>query len=228
MQDERLLELSALTPPTRETLQEKVYGELRRAIMSGQFVPGRSLPIRLVASTLHTSPMPVREALRQLVTEHAIEILPNRSFGVPTLSLQTFREILQVRIQLEGLAGALACRHSNDDLINRLADLEREMSKSEKEHDSRRLIMLNQAFHFEIYIAARSKILLPFIESLWLQVGPYIPYVYANGDVFMMSLNHHEMIIDAIIKRDENAIRHALTEDLSTAAAIIEKYAPFA
>jgi len=227
MRDEQILELSVLTPPTRETLQEKVYGELRRAIMSGQFVPGRSLPIRLIASTLQTSPMPVREALRQLVTERAIQILPNRSFGVPTLSLKTFREILKVRIELEGLAGAMACANSDNGLVDRLADLESEMNRSELEQDSRRLITLNQKFHFEIYRASHSEILLPFLESLWLQVGPYIPFVYADSHKFLMSLNQHEMIMDAIAKRDENAVRTALAADLSTAASIIEKYAPF-
>lgn len=227
MQDNQIHELSSLTPPTRETLQEKVYGELRRAIMSGQFVPGRSLPIRLVASTLQTSPMPVREALRQLVTERAIEILPNRSFGVPMLKKQSFREILKIRIELEGLAGALACENRDEELIERLKGIEFEMRRSEVENDSRSLILLNQKFHFDVYNASGSKILLPFIESLWLQAGPYIPFVYANGHDFMMSLNYHEEIIEAIAARDEAAVRSAIAGDLTTAAAIIEENAPF-
>lgn len=190
-------------------------------------MPGRSLPIRQVASRLQTSPMPVREALRQLVTERAIAIMPNRSFSVPMLTLEAFREILKVRIELEGLAAAMACANADDELVQRLKDLEADMDASQAGNDNHHLILVNQRFHFEIYTAAQSRVLLPFIESLWLQVGPYIPFVYEDDD-FQMSLNHHEAIIEAISKRDAEFVRTAIAEDLSTAAAVIEARAPFA
>ena len=54
---------------THATLYEKVYEELRNALMSGRFLPGEPLTIRGVAEALGTSIMPVREALRRLAAE---------------------------------------------------------------------------------------------------------------------------------------------------------------
>ncbi|MCZ6830904.1 MAG: GntR family transcriptional regulator [Gammaproteobacteria bacterium] len=58
--------MNMITPRTQ---QERVYMQLRDAILSGQFVPGRSVTLRGVAAMLGVSPMPVREALRRLTAE---------------------------------------------------------------------------------------------------------------------------------------------------------------
>ena len=55
------------------TQQERVYARLREAILSGQFMPGRPVTLRGVAEILGESPMPVREALRRLTAERALE-----------------------------------------------------------------------------------------------------------------------------------------------------------
>jgi len=48
------------------TITQWVYQTLRYAVMNGQILPGRALTIRELAGILDVSPMPVREALRQL------------------------------------------------------------------------------------------------------------------------------------------------------------------
>ena len=48
------------------------------------FDAGEMLRIQDLAETLQTSTMPVREALGRLVSEQALEALPNRSVRVPS------------------------------------------------------------------------------------------------------------------------------------------------
>ncbi|TIP96912.1 MAG: GntR family transcriptional regulator, partial [Mesorhizobium sp.] len=50
-----------LTPVGRETVQDRVYSELRRALIGGLFEPSQVLTIRGLADALVTSTMPVRE-----------------------------------------------------------------------------------------------------------------------------------------------------------------------
>ena len=69
----------------RETLHDRAYLELKKAIMSGAIRPGATITIRAMATALGTSPMPVREALRRLVAERALEMLPTRSVTLPLM-----------------------------------------------------------------------------------------------------------------------------------------------
>ncbi len=69
----------------QETRREQVYREVRRALMGGSFEPGQKITVTSLAIALGVSAMPVREALRRLAAERALEMQPNRSVRVPRL-----------------------------------------------------------------------------------------------------------------------------------------------
>ena len=83
-----------LAPVGRETVQDRVYTELRRALIGGLFEPSQVLTIRGLADALATSTMPVREAVGRLITEKALEALPNRSVRVPPITLERMDDLL--------------------------------------------------------------------------------------------------------------------------------------
>ena len=88
----------------RETLHERAYLELRKAIMSGAIPPGATITIRAMATALGTSPMPVREALRRLEASHVLELRGGGVLAVPAPSPDELQEIREIRVSLEGLA----------------------------------------------------------------------------------------------------------------------------
>ncbi|MFB9983646.1 GntR family transcriptional regulator [Mesorhizobium kowhaii] len=61
-----------LTAVDTVPLHEKVYLELVRALMSGQFLPGQKLTSRKLAKELGTSDMPVRSAFMRLQALRAL------------------------------------------------------------------------------------------------------------------------------------------------------------
>jgi DNA-binding GntR family transcriptional regulator len=83
-----------LVPVGRETVQDRVYSELRRALIGGLFEPSQVLTIRGLADALATSTMPVREAVGRLITEKALEALPNRSARVPPITPERMDDLL--------------------------------------------------------------------------------------------------------------------------------------
>jgi DNA-binding GntR family transcriptional regulator len=221
MTAEAITELASLRPPDRETLQERVYRELRVALMRGRFQPGRSLTIRALAAALRTSSMPVREALRQLVAERALNMLPNRSFGVPLISRSRFRDLVQVRVEIEGYAAAQAAARVTDPVIDRLEKINQAMTAAEQIGDRELYITRNQEFHFLIYGCAGTEVLLPIIETLWLQSGPYIAYVFSEGPHPKVALSRHEGMIAGLRKKNAAAVRTMLAGDITDAAEII-------
>ncbi len=52
--------------------------------------------------------MPVRDAMRPLVTERGLEMRPSRTIAIPVLTADDFLELRRVRLLLEGEAVALA------------------------------------------------------------------------------------------------------------------------
>ena len=153
-----------LAPVGRETVQDRVYSELRRALIGGLFEPSQVLTIRGLADALMTSTMPVREALGRLITEKALEALPNRSVRVPPITLERMDDLLRARILIEGEAIALAATRMTSRQISTIESMLSEwdeMRALKHKKDVDREVTLNQAFHFEIYRACGSAVLIP-------------------------------------------------------------------
>lgn len=220
-------ELTAgLEPVGRETVQDRVYSELRRALIGGLFAPGQVLTIRQLSDALLTSTMPVREALGRLITEGAIETLPSRQFRVPPITPGRLADLLRARVLIEGEAIALATERMD---AARLARLDKIMDDWEKERRVpssaavNREVLLNQTFHFEIYAGCGSEVLIPMIESLWLQSGPC-----TRAAIFAFieagerdSARYHHAIVKALAARDPVAARAALVDDISRPFAFL-------
>ncbi|MBB4368328.1 DNA-binding GntR family transcriptional regulator [Bradyrhizobium sp. cir1] len=179
--------------------------------MSGGFAPGSEMKLRDLAQSLHVSPMPVRDAIGRLVVERALKMLPNHRVIVPETTIDEFLEIRRVRILLEGEAAALACQHVSPDVIASLKRIH-EKIKSLSGNKQRQFWALNQEFHFTVYEAAKSPLLLSMIESLWLQIGPVFNHIPIN--LTSEGARGHQRIIAALGAGDAKAARAALTEDL--------------
>jgi len=202
---------SSIRAVERETLNDRVYRELRTMIMSGGFAPGSEMKLRDLAQSLHVSPMPVRDAIGRLVVERALKMLPNHRVIVPETTIDEFLEIRRVRILLEGEAAALACQHVSPDVIASLKRIH-EKIKSLSGNKQRQFWALNQEFHFTVYDAAKSPLLLSMIESLWLQIGPVFNHIPIN--LTSEGARGHHRVIAALSAGDAKAARAALTEDL--------------
>src|ERR1700738_1742158 len=171
MQDRSHLGLARIA---RETVQERVYAALRDQLMRGGFEPGQKLKIAALATAFGTSAMPVREALNRLAVERALETLPSRTVRVPALSKDALQDLRETRIAIEGLAISRAASNMIAESLVTLKRLIVAQSETDEEHVSEESAQQNRAFHFAIYRQSGSTVLLPIIESLWLQFGPYL------------------------------------------------------
>lgn len=211
---------SGLAPVGRDTVQDRVYQELRRALIGGLFAPGQVLTIRQLADALATSTMPVRDAVGRLITEQALEILPNRSIRVPPVTADRIADLLRARILIEGEAMSLAATRMTPPQLTTIRAIMQDweqMRPGATPQTVDREVALNHAFHFEIYRACGSTVLLPMIESLWLQSGPFTRaaiYAFSEAGANDAARFHHD-IVAALEKGDASAARAALVADIS-------------
>jgi len=216
--------LAGIAPVESGTLGQRVYAGLRDYLMAGQLQPGRKLTLRELAAALNVSPMPVRESVRRLAAEGALEMLPNRRIRVPLMTKTRFRELLRIRIALEGLAVEEAARRIRSEDVDRMEELNRQFAAEmqRRQADGVKLWRINKDIHFLLYEAARMPNLLPLIEGLWLQIGPVLHLslrmrANANARGRNPAPNWHKRMILGLRRRDAAAARRGLVGDMTSA-----------
>ena len=208
------------SPGERELQHARVYRELREAIVTGRFVPGRPVTLRGVALDLGVSPMPVREALRQLVAERALVMSDSRRVAVPAMSPSRFAELCLARALLEPELATLALPRMAAGDVDAMQALDADVDRALARGDTEAYMRQNYAFHFRLYRAAGSTVLLPLVELLWLQVGPFLRMVVGRlgtGHV----VDRHQAAVRAICARDEAALRELIRADILDGQEII-------
>ncbi|HWL56997.1 MAG TPA: GntR family transcriptional regulator [Paracoccus sp. (in: a-proteobacteria)] len=200
------------------TIQVQVYNRLREALFTGKLLPGESLTIRNLAAMLGISPMPVREALQRLVAEHALTQLPNRTFCVTPFTATMFRELMRVRMTVEGLAANQAVRRITPETIARLRDINREMIEGVEAGVPTVVMTANRAFHFTLYESAEMPQLFDIINGLWLRAGPYLMNAHRKLDnptpFLRAGTLFHQRIITACENGMPSAAARAIAGDI--------------
>lgn len=218
--------LSHLVPVERNSLADQVYLDLRSLIMSGRLRPGDKISLREVAKVLDVSVMPVRDAVNRLVAEQALLSSPNRGYYVPQMTPAEFRELADIRIEVEGYAAAQAvARHTSAELAEiRLEERRYHDFCHAPAPEISEAIASNMRLHFLIYRAAHMPLLASMIEALWLRAGPIIVLETAHAPERLRSggsfLRHAEMM-DALQRRDAATMRDALARDIRATADFI-------
>ena len=209
---------------TRDTTHSRVYAGLRSALMNGDFLPGQRLVVRLIAERFETSAMPVREALRQLVSDEALFDHPHRGVIVPEATVEVISDLVRVRCSIEGAASEWAASTITADEIEAIDALNRRMIDCAARGDAANYLCSNREFHFSIYRASRSQVLQPIIERLWLRAGPWLN-IMRDVATLGMGLDHHAEILDSLLRGDGTRARKAMVADISDAADIMMRAA---
>ncbi|MFC0218203.1 DNA-binding GntR family transcriptional regulator [Pseudochelatococcus lubricantis] len=215
MKSNSCLDLPLLPRLEKETASQFVYRCLRHAVMIGRVSPGRALTIREIAEALNVSMMPVREALRLLAAERALEMRDNRRVQVPNMTAIRFRELCELRVVLETHAALGAMSYVTAERLATLAGLDRriDIDEANARGDFEQAIVVNQEFHRTIYTANPYQESLPLIESVWLQLGPFLRLALAKLGGFYQ-IDRHVEAMEALRRRDPIALRVAIEADI--------------
>ena len=220
----------ALSPVGRETLHDRVYAELRRSLIHGMLDAGAFLRIQDLAETLQTSTMPVREALGRLVSEQALESLPNRTVRVPVITREKLDDLARARCLIEGELVALALRNLARRGFRQAEGAHARMRGGlhrRRSGQTASYIRAEPRLPFHIYRAAGSVVLIPVVESLWLQSGPYVRAAAQIHDELrdMSGTHHHWALIEALERGDKALAVKALKNDITRSFNLVRRTA---
>lgn len=209
-----------------ESVAAQVHQRLRLALMRSRFRPGEKLKLRVLAEELGVSAMPVRAALARLVSEGALEQADRRSVRVPTLSDARLREVVDLRIDLEGKAASRAAERATPADVEALAAIHAEMTEARMDGRMEAMMQSNERFHMALCALAGMPVLARIVEGLWLQCGPL------NAGLMQVRFLHqpedhpHHEVIRALRRQDSALARLAIQRDISVYADALLRRLP--
>lgn len=127
------------SPATYEiyaTLPAQIAVQIGKAIVDGEFEPGRKLREVDLAAAFGVSRASVREALRMVEREGLVTILPQRGAQVTTLSAQEVQDIFEIRANLMGLACQRLAAAASPEISDRLDELLKDLRTARDDGDA--------------------------------------------------------------------------------------------
>ena len=214
------------TSAVEESVTAQVHGRLRRALMASRYRPGEKLKLRTLAEELGVSAMPVRAALARLVSEGALEQLDRRSVRVPVLSDARFREVVELRTDLEGKAASRAAERATAAEIDALEAIHAAMTDARMAGRMEEMMQVNERFHMALCASAAMPVLARIVEGLWLQCGPLNAGLKSVRFLHQPEEHPHHDVIRALKRQDGALARLAIQRDISVYADALLRRLP--
>lgn len=193
------------------SLTQIIVETLRERILDGTYRPGQRLNIADLATQFSVSPVPVREALRNLETEGLVEFRLNRGVVVRELSASEVRELYLLRAPLEALAATEAVRGVTAQSIRSLRTVLRQMKKARGAADWH---VLHNEFHHQFCALSELPRLIQLVEVLRGQMHPYAKLYLSDLGHLEQAEAEHEQMVDLLEKRNASELRTLIKQHL--------------
>jgi DNA-binding GntR family transcriptional regulator len=204
------------------SLATQVYDVLWNRIVTQQIRPGEKLSDVQLSKDLGISRTPVREALYRLVQEGIVQNHSLRGFYLATFSSQDVKEIYDLRTALEVLAVRLALPNiSQPELEEAQHQLDEVQGMFEMADEKARekFLKVDRDFHRLLVRSSQNRRLELNLDSLQAQIGVFQLYGIHLKNLVNLSLEHHKLIVAALLQRDRDAAERAMERHIQEVKA---------
>ena len=210
-----------LHPADRPSASARAYATLRRMILNGELPPGTPISEVEMAAKLEVSRTPLREALRELLSQGLVEEGPRRQAVVGSVSQATLREVSLMRDVLERLTAREAARRPNISQLDQLRLIMIRARRAIRDDDITGWMDCDDDFHLQIARAAE----LPLVEEALRKIRALTRMATIGtswtGELLRASARQHDEIIDAIETGDPVVADEAIARHLSQSVAVL-------
>ncbi|NEX45510.1 GntR family transcriptional regulator [Pseudotabrizicola algicola] len=193
---------------------EITYARLRDMILFGHLEPGAAVTIQGLIADLGAGMTPVREAIRRLTAEGALEPKGNRRVAVPGMTEAVLEQVAFARLTIEPRLAEMAAAHLTPAVINQLQLLDNTVDRAIRAGDVPGYLEANHAFHFCLYEVSGAPVLVDMARSMWLRFGPSLRVVCARFGSDALPDRHVEALA-AMRAGDAGALRDAIERDIA-------------
>ena len=156
-------------PANVDTLATSLAASMRASILCGEWAPGTKLRLDSLRKQFKVSYSPVREALSRLGAQGFVSILDQRGYRVAPVSSKGLREIIRLRLELEGMALREAIARNTPSWATGLLDsytILAELSADDRTNEPERWEELHRGFHCALLQGCEMPLLMQMISTL--------------------------------------------------------------
>jgi GntR family transcriptional regulator, transcriptional repressor for pyruvate dehydrogenase complex len=218
-------------PVQKSSISDDIVQQIMQQISSGDLCPGQRLPAeRDLCKSFNAGRSSIREAIRCLCIMGVLTARPGEGTSVArdggkfleTIMRWRFitekyeiRNLMELRISLEGLAAASSAKRATDEDIRYLEALIRSMKNSLS--DSKRFGALDLDFHLGLARASQNQAVFDLVSMIRGQLARTISAVLVLPDARPLSVLEHTAILKAVKRRNPEAARKAMQAHLVSA-----------
>jgi DNA-binding GntR family transcriptional regulator len=186
----------------RDTLNQRVYSQLREMILSGTLEGGTQIEERQLAEEMGVSRTPLREAIGQLSNEGIIEYRPYRGNYVRTFTAKQVNDLYQVRMALESLAMRLAIPKLSQEHIHKIRLILDDVQRALHNEDMDGYNEADRRFHKAILDISGNETLKEALGRLSAQIQMVRVIANQDHDVVESTARERPQILAALEARD--------------------------
>ncbi len=198
-----------------ESLRDSVYNSLKKAIMTGVLLPDERLMEIPIANQLGVSRTPVREAIQRLEKELLVISSPRCGAKVAGITYKAVKDALDVRIGVESMVVRFAVANITEEQLQELKSINTEIRETIEEGNVVKISDLDNLLHRKIVEATGNNVLKDIMGMLEEHVLRYrFEYIKSIKDSCHIA-EEHDMIIDALEKKDVEAASKYMVDHIS-------------
>lgn len=200
-----------------KTKQEIAYDEIKELIIDCKLEPNMQIVIKSIAIHMNISEIPIREALKRLISENFV-VENNSNLTVAPITKEDFLDIIELRLGLEKIAIKIAARKMNFQKIEKLRDIITKMKSSFDSADLVTYDKLHMEFHLTICLMCEVAPLNSALKEAFEHHDRYKRYYNLQSWDTYPSFDAHEKIFSALKNKDAiNAEKYLLENRIKAA-----------
>jgi DNA-binding GntR family transcriptional regulator len=210
------------------TIADKLFLDLRRAILEGEIPAGKKISEPELAAAYGVSRGSLREAIGKLENCNLVTRKPNIGARIIGFSTEQMLEIYQIREANEGMAARLAADNMTvEEMVHLRKLLERHQAEiTQHQNYSQQDVDLD--FHFSIIQGSKNKRLIRMLcQDLYDLVRFYRFRLKSGFNRSEQAFQEHNLIVSAIERRDgemaETLMRHHIRASRDYARRMLEE-----
>ncbi|RBP14263.1 DNA-binding GntR family transcriptional regulator [Roseiarcus fermentans] len=204
---------------------DAVYGELKRAILTGALEPGSLIEKAELCEKFNVSRYPVSAAVSRLAYDQLVDVAPQHGSFVSRISLNDVRERLFIRSALEGEIAAEAARRmtpaDTEALSANLTEAEAAVDAEDRAAFYGADVAFHQILTARLAMARAGEVL----DGLRVHLERVRRILMAPPGRIREALAEHRAVARAIEAGDAAAARDAMTRHLGVTAELLERVA---
>lgn len=209
---------AAPTLPTlggkKSSYRERVADALRAALIAGELRAGEVYSAPTLAVRFGVSATPVREAMLDLVKEGLVDTVPNKGFRVTAVSEKQLDEYTHIRSLIEIPTTAELATTADPVALEALRPVAREIVTAAATGDLIAYVEADIRFHLGLLALAGNEHLVEVVGDLRKRSRLYGLNALVEAGRLEASAEEHLAILDALLARDEEAVREVMTRHL--------------